>query len=79
VLRRCPAPLLCARILNTWLLGEIVDVWGLGGHGGPKTPAKGGALRTPLFGTGFPAAGAPQTPESGDFRSAQKPDIKNPV
>ncbi len=56
----------------------IVDVWGLGGPGGPKTILKGGGLRLPPFGMVLGAAGAAQTSKIVDFRPAQKPRMKNP-
>jgi hypothetical protein len=54
---------------------EIVDFWGLGGHGGRETIA----LRAPPLGRGFPAAGAAQTPQIDDLRPAQSQALKTLV
>ena len=46
---------------------EIVDCWGLGGPGGPRTILEGGGLRPPPFGMVFGAPGAVQTPKIDAF------------
>ncbi len=57
---------------------EIAIFWGLDGPGGRENPFKRwGAKRSTLL-QGFPGVGAAQTPNIDDFRSVDKPCLKNP-
>ncbi len=51
---------------------EIIEFWGLDGHGASETTPKGGALRAQPFGVVSGAPGAFQTPKIDDFRVPEK-------